>query len=68
MVSTRLWDHPIWQRNLDFLTAAGVTFLDIRTGRAGTLEPVVSGTGDKVIAAFDPAWPLAAAGRPVQKS
>jgi phosphopantothenoylcysteine synthetase/decarboxylase len=68
MVSTRLWDHPVWQRNLEMLTAAGVTFLDIRTGRAGNLEPVVSGTGDEVVAAFDPAWPLTAAGRPAQKA
>jgi phosphopantothenoylcysteine synthetase/decarboxylase len=59
MVSTRLWDHPVWQRNLDGLTAAGVTFLDIRTGRAGPLAPIESGTGGEVIAAFDPAWPLA---------
>lgn len=59
MVSTRLWDHPVWRRNLDALAAAGVRFLDIRTGRPGPLAPIESGTGGEVIAAFDPAWPLA---------
>ncbi|HSV67964.1 MAG TPA: flavoprotein [Mycobacteriales bacterium] len=68
MVSTRLWDHPAWRLNLDTLAAAGVTFIDVRTGRAGKPEPVESGTGGDVVAAFDPSWPLAAAGRPAEKS
>jgi len=68
MVSNRLWDHPAWQRNLDILTAADVQFLDIRTGRVGTPQPVQSGTGGDITTAFDPTWPAAAAGRPAQKS
>ncbi len=64
MVSTRLWDHPAWQPNLAALTAAGVTFIDIRTGRAGFPEPVESGSGSEVIAAFDPSWALSAASMP----
>ncbi len=68
MVSNRLWDHPVWQRNLDLLTTAGVRFLDIRTGRVGTPQPVQPGTGGDITTAFNPAWPAAAAGRPAQKS
>lgn len=58
MVSSRLWPHPAWQRNLDLLTAAGVTFIDIQTGHARRPAAVQSGTGGDVIAAFDPAWVL----------
>lgn len=69
MVNNRLWTHPAWQRNLDMLTAAGVRFVDIQTGHAGRPAAVRSGTGVKVVAAFDPAWVLApASGRPTQKS
>jgi phosphopantothenoylcysteine synthetase/decarboxylase len=58
MVNNRLWPHPAWRHNLDMLTAAGVTFIDIATGRAGRPAAVQSGTGSDVIAAFDPAWVL----------
>jgi phosphopantothenoylcysteine synthetase/decarboxylase len=68
MVSTRLWRHPAWAHNLDMLTAAGVTFIDIRTGRAGQPAAVQSGTGGEVIAAFDPTWVLPLPGQPAQKS
>jgi hypothetical protein len=60
MVSTRLWDHPAWRPNLTALTAAGVTFVDIRTGRTGFPEPVESGTAPEIVAAFDPVWALVA--------
>jgi len=56
MVSTRLWGHPAWRRNLDTLAEAGVTFLDPRTGRAGVPQPVESGSGPELIAAFEPSW------------
>ena len=67
MVSTRLWPHPAWQHNLDMLTAAGVTFIDIQTGHAGLPAAVRSGTGGEVVAAFDPAWVLRPPGQPAQK-
>jgi phosphopantothenoylcysteine synthetase/decarboxylase len=60
MVGGKLWGHPVWDRNLAALTAAGVTFVDVRTGRAGELTPVESGTGPAVSEAFDPAWVLPA--------
>ena len=69
MVNNRLWLHPTWQHNLDMLAAAGVRFVDIQTGHAGRPAAVQSGTGRDVIAAFDPAWVLAAAcGQAAQKS
>jgi phosphopantothenoylcysteine synthetase/decarboxylase len=68
MVSTRLWPHPAWQHHLDMLTAAGVSFIDIQTGRAGAPGAVQSGTGGEVIAAFDPTWVLRPPGQPAQKS
>jgi phosphopantothenoylcysteine synthetase/decarboxylase len=55
MVNNRLWGHPAWGAHQAALADAGVTFLDLRTGDAGT-EPVVSGTGPDVVAAFDPRW------------
>lgn len=64
MVSTRLWPHPVWTHNLDMLTTAGVTFIDIQTGHAGQPAAVQSGTGSKVIAAFDPTWMLRPPGQP----
>jgi phosphopantothenoylcysteine synthetase/decarboxylase len=64
MVSNRLWPHPAWQHNLDMLTAAGVTFIDIATGRAGRPAAVQSGTGGALTAAFDPAWMLPPAANP----
>jgi phosphopantothenoylcysteine synthetase/decarboxylase len=68
MVSNRLWPHPVWRHNLDILTASGVTFIDIKTGRSGRPAAVESGTGGDVIAAFDPTWVLPPRGQPAQKS
>jgi hypothetical protein len=64
MVSNRLWPHPAWQHNLDMLTASGVTFIDIHTGRVGRPAAVQPGTGGEVVAAFDPAWVLPAPADP----
>jgi phosphopantothenoylcysteine synthetase/decarboxylase len=60
MVSTRLWPHPAREATVRTLTAAGVTFLDARTGRTGPPEPVAAGTGDELAERFDPAWLTAA--------
>lgn len=59
MVNDKLSGHPAWPRSLDMLRTAGVTLLDIRSGRSG-FEPVPSGTGGDAVAAFDPAWVVAA--------
>jgi phosphopantothenoylcysteine decarboxylase len=58
MVSTTLWNHPAWSRNLELLAGAGAAFLDARTGRIGT-QPIESGTADDVSARFDPSWVVA---------
>jgi hypothetical protein len=68
MVSTKLWNHLAWQRNLDTLAEAGVDFIDVQTGRPGTPEPVESGTGDEVVTRFDPAWLLRPLDAPARKS
>jgi phosphopantothenoylcysteine synthetase/decarboxylase len=68
MVNNRLWPHPVWQHNLDTLTAAGVRFIDVQTGHIGQPSAVQSGTGGDVIAHFDPAWVLPPTGQPTQKS
>jgi phosphopantothenoylcysteine synthetase/decarboxylase len=68
MVSNKLWDHPAWRPNLAALARAGVSFVDVRTGRTGKPEPVESGTGPAVIEAFDPIWALAASPLPAQNS
>ena len=39
MVSNRLWPHPAWQHNLDMLTAAGVTFIDIQPAAPADQPP-----------------------------
>jgi phosphopantothenoylcysteine synthetase/decarboxylase len=62
MVSTRLWGHPVWAPNLALLAGAGVRFVDARTGRLGPPGPSEAGLADDVVAGFDPAWPVAAAG------
>jgi phosphopantothenoylcysteine synthetase/decarboxylase len=64
MVNERLWSHPAWGASLVQLQAAGVTFLDIRTGRSD-LGPVPSGTGAEVVARFDPSWAMSALPSPV---
>jgi phosphopantothenoylcysteine synthetase/decarboxylase len=56
MVSDRLWGHPAWARNLGLLAAAGVTFVDVHTGRRGDPTPVDAGSGPVVAEAFDPGW------------
>jgi hypothetical protein len=68
MISTKLWGHPALAGSLDTLSAVGVRYIDIRTGRVGPAEPVESGSGDQVTADFDPAWLVAAVGRPAQLS
>ncbi|SRR6266498_3641143 len=57
MLKDELWRHPAWQPSIDRLSTAGVTFLDVHTGRVGA-QPVASGTGSAVAAGFDPAWIL----------
>jgi phosphopantothenoylcysteine synthetase/decarboxylase len=55
MVNNKLWGHPVWQTSLDVLRGAGTVFLDVRTGERET-NPVESGTGQNVVASFDPRW------------
>ncbi|OZM79657.1 flavoprotein [Pseudonocardia sp. MH-G8] len=62
MVNNRLWGHPVWASTLRTLAGAGVRFVDPRSGRVGDPAPVQSGTGPEVVAAFDPAWVVAALG------
>ena len=62
MVNNRLWGHPVWASTLRTLAGAGVRFVDLRSGRVGDPAPVQSGTGPEAVAAFDPAWVVAALG------
>jgi Flavoprotein len=62
MVNNRLWGHPVWASTMRTLVDAGVRFLDLRSGLVGDPAPVQSGTGPEVVAAFDPAWVVAAVG------
>jgi hypothetical protein len=55
MVNDRLWG-PVWPSTIRTLSAAGVRFVDPRSGRIGAPEPVSSGTGPEVVAAFRPSW------------
>ena len=55
MVSDKLWGHPAWSGSLSILADVGATMLDVNTGRVGT-SAVASGTGDDVVARFDPLW------------
>ncbi len=55
MVNNRLWGHPAWPANLQLLSKAGARFVDINSGGSEP-APVQSGTGDDVVAAFDPPW------------
>lgn len=66
MVSDRLWGHPAWAEHLDTLAGAGVRFVSPLTGLAGKPEPVQSGTGDDVVAGFDPAALARAVGAPAR--
>jgi phosphopantothenoylcysteine synthetase/decarboxylase len=56
MVNNRLWGHPAWSRNVDWLTSASVRWLSIHDGTIGKPKPVQSGTGDRVVKRFDPGW------------
>ncbi|MFP5072404.1 flavoprotein [Pseudonocardia nantongensis] len=56
MVNDRLWGHPTWDGTLDWLTAAGVRFLDPRVGDVTRPEPLPSGIGEQVVDGFDPRW------------
>jgi phosphopantothenoylcysteine synthetase/decarboxylase len=55
MVNDKLWGHPAWQGSLNVLESAGAVLVDLQTGRRGA-KPVASGTGDAVVADFDPRW------------
>jgi phosphopantothenoylcysteine synthetase/decarboxylase len=67
MVNTLLWGHPALAGSLRFLEAAGVRLVDVQTGKS-ELQPVASGTGDAVVARFDPAWVTRAIGQPARTS
>lgn len=60
-VSRSLAGHPAWPRSLATLRGAGLRLVDPHTGRPGFDEPLESGTGDAVAAAFDWRWALEAA-------
>lgn len=62
MVNERLWGHPAWAGTLDQLGAAGVRFLNPRSGHVTRPEPVPSGTGGQVVEDFDPRWIVDAVG------
>lgn len=55
MVNHKLWGHPALSSSVAALRDAGVRFLDVQSGEFG-LSPVQSGTGDKVVDDFRPAW------------
>lgn len=59
IVNERLWGHPAWEPNLRLLGEAGVRLLDAHTGEPSA-QPVRSGTGADVAAAFQPSWLTAA--------
>ncbi len=50
--------HPAWLASIAVLRYAGVRIIDPRSGAVGYAEPVESGTGDAVTAAFSWAWVL----------
>lgn len=55
MVNGRLWRHPAWVPSLARLAAMRTTVLDLQSGAVGG-QPVESGTGDQLVANFDPHW------------
>lgn len=59
MVNNKLWGHPVWEASLDVLRSVGATFVDLHTG-AHRPVAVQSGTGPRVVEAFDPRWLVAA--------
>lgn len=50
--------HPAWHASLEVLRYAGVTIIDPTTGAVGAVEPLHSGTGDQITAAFQWNWVL----------
>jgi phosphopantothenoylcysteine synthetase/decarboxylase len=61
MVNDKLWGHPAWIGSLSTLQVAGAVLVDVQTGDLGT-KPIVSGTGDDVVARFEPQWISSALG------
>jgi phosphopantothenoylcysteine synthetase/decarboxylase len=59
MISDRLWRHPARAASFEVLSRAGVAVRSIFDGTPD-VRPVVSGTGDAVVAAFRPEWVTAA--------
>ena len=66
MAKHSLWNHPSWASHLERLTAAGVAFVDPRTG-ASEPTPVHSGTGTQITTAFDPHWIVVALNRRIPR-
>lgn len=62
MAKHSLWNHPSWASHLESLAAAGVAFVDPRTG-APEPTPVHSGTSSQITTAFDAQWILGALNR-----
>lgn len=58
MLNDELWGHPALAGHLQTLSAHSVGFVDPQTG-ADSPVPVASGTGDQVVAAFEPGWVVA---------
>ncbi|SDS61462.1 hypothetical protein SAMN04515669_1496 [Jiangella sp. DSM 45060] len=58
-VSRSLAGHPAWPRSLTMLREAGARLVDPRTGGPWD-EPLESGSGDAVAAAFDWGWAIGA--------
>lgn len=55
MARHSLWNHPSWASYLERLGAAGVAFVDPRTG-APEPTSVHSGTSSQITTSFDPQW------------
>lgn len=51
-----LTGHPAWLASLAVLRYAGVRILNPHDGATTTLEPIESGTGERVTAQFDWQW------------
>jgi phosphopantothenoylcysteine synthetase/decarboxylase len=58
MINNKLWGHPGLAGHLQTLISAGVSFVDPQTG-SDSPAPVTSGTGDRVVRAFEPSWIVA---------
>ena len=56
MISTRLWGHPAVEQSISALNRWGACFLDLNStdGPTATPQPVPSGTGDQLVAEFNP--------------